>query len=176
MAAQRGRKLTGARPLLESMRARWSSGIRLAVLLLASSAPACEDDLPDRGDPIEQESEGEDLEDADVCVEECYPIKQDCGPGWACLPDNPGFSCHSLPALAEGPRRKLHDACEVGSQTCEPGLVCMQASVPGCDGNSGCCVAICDINEPECTEGTSCYPIFEPAYMCYPNVGVCVLL
>lgn len=149
---------------------RRGSAPRLAFLVLVS-APGCSNDLPERGEPIDHEDD--ELEDADVCIEDCYPIKQDCDPGESCLPANPGFSCRDLPDALLG---QLHDTCEVGSQTCEAGLVCLQAATPGCDGSTGCCVAICDMLDPECTEGTSCYPIFEAAQMCYPNVGVCVLL
>ena len=158
------------------MPVRRSSALRLAFLLLVSSAPACEDDVPERGAPIEQEDdEGEELEEANVCIELCYPIKQDCPPGQTCLPADPGFSCQGVASVTEGTRRKLHDPCEAGSQTCEAGLACYQVAAPGCTGGSGCCVAFCDMNDPACPDGTECYPVFEAAQMCYPNVGVCVL-
>ena len=157
------------------MPARRSLAPRLAFLLLVPAAPACEDDHSEGDPPLEVEDEGDELEEAPLCIEECYPIKQDCGPGKACLPANPGFSCQSTPSVADGMRRGLHDACEVGSQTCNAGLLCVQAAVPGCSGGSGCCVAICDMLAPECTDDTVCYPIYEAAQMCYPNVGVCLL-
>jgi len=147
---------------------------RLAFFLLVPWASACEDELPERGAPIEHEDEGDELEET-VCIEECYPIKQDCEPGKACLPADPGFVCREMPSVIEGTRRGLHDTCEVGSQTCNAGLLCLQVAAPGCNEGRGCCVAICDVDTPECPESTECYPIFEAAQMCYPNVGACVL-
>lgn len=158
------------------MSARRSPPPRLAVLLLVSVVPGCADELPDRGPPIEQTDEMDDEDEPRVCIELCDPVEQDCPPGEACLPDQPGFSCRRIVTMEDsGMRRKLHDPCEAGSQRCEPGLVCMQVAAPGCTGSSGCCVAICDMNRSECTDGTECFPIFEAAAMCYEHVGACVL-
>ncbi|MCX4240667.1 hypothetical protein [Paraliomyxa miuraensis] len=151
----------------------WLSTHRLVAFLLVT--PACADD--DGDDPSgEQESEGMDEgQPAETCIEGCNPLEQDCGPGRACLPDQLGFGCATVQGTIDGIRRGLHDACEVGSQTCDAGLVCLQVAVPGCVGGSGCCVAICDMTDPECTDGTMCYPFFEASAMCFENVGACVL-
>jgi hypothetical protein len=153
------------------------SALGLALLSpLVTTMPGCEGEGSDPGAPIASEDEDMDMmEEADVCIEWCDPVEQDCPPGESCLPDQPGFSCRGLPSAAEGERRGLYDACEAGSQTCNAGLVCLQAAAPGCTGGTGCCVAYCDTNRPECSDGTACYPIFEAAAMCYPDVGVCVL-
>jgi hypothetical protein len=154
-----------------------SSVLRLAFLSsLVGPTPGCGGEGDEGDGPSEQESEGTDEgEVVDACVRLCNPIVQDCDPGEACLPDQPGFSCRGLPAVEEGTRRGLHDACEAGSQTCNAGLVCLQVTVPGCNDGTGCCVAICDVTQAECTDGTACYPIFDAGLMCYENVGACVL-
>jgi hypothetical protein len=157
------------------MLVRQRSASRLAFLLLVSSTPGCEEEPPEHDPQSEQDDEDAELEEADVCIEGCNPVKQNCEAGDSCLPANPGFTCQELTAVTDGTRRGLYDACEVGSQTCDAGLVCLQVAVPGCTGGTGCCTVFCDINTPECTDGTMCYPVFEASQMCYPNVGVCVL-
>jgi hypothetical protein len=47
--------------------------------------------------------------------------------------------------------------------------------VPGCSGGTSCCVAFCDTTRSECSDGTTCYPFYEAAWMCDPTVGVCVI-
>lgn len=159
------------------MLSRTRSAVCVAFLLLPAWLTGCEDQATAQGTaPIEQDDEG--MEDEErVCIEGCDPVEQDCDFGEACLPDQPGFSCQNLPVDEEGSgvRRRLHDPCEVGSQACDPGLVCLPVAAPGCSGSSGCCVAICDTNRSECTEGTQCYPFFEESLECYPEVGACVL-
>lgn len=152
---------------------RRGSGRRLAFVWVLSSMGGCTDEGPERVDPMEQDSEAMDGDDP-VCIGLCKPLEQDCGPGSSCLPDQPGFSCQGRPG-ADGLHRGLHDACEAGSQTCDPGLVCLPVMVPGCTGSSGCCVAMCNVDDPECTEGTTCHPIFDASLMCFEDVGVCVL-
>lgn len=155
------------------MLSRTRSAVCVAFLLLPAWLTGCDEQTPEQLASIEQDSEGVE-DDERVCIEYCDPVVQDCDPGKACLPDQPGFSCRTVTATTDGVRRRLHDPCEVGSQTCEPGLVCLPVAAPGCESSSGCCVAICETNRSECTEGTQCYPFFEESLECYPEVGACV--
>lgn len=162
------------------MHARRSSAPRFAVLVTIGLLACCAE--PERGAPVdegdEMGDEGDD-DEAPVCIETCDPVEPSCPPGEACLPTNPGFSCQGLEGLNEdgsGTRHGLHEACEPGTRTCKEGLVCLQALVPGCDGGTSCCVAFCDTTRSECSDGTTCYPFYEAAYMCDPTVGVCVIL
>jgi len=142
--------------------------------LLLSPLPGCADDGLGPDDPAEQESDGADEDGAaSVCIEQCKPLEQDCGPGQACLPDQPGFSCVTL--QGGGTHLGLHEPCDAGSQPCDAGLVCLQVLVPGCSGGTACCVAICDMEDPQCTDDTVCEPFFAPSQMCYEDVGACVL-
>ena len=155
------------------MRVRPRSAHWFGVLVLVSSLAGC--DEPERGAPVEPGNEEMgDGEEGPVCVETCDPVEPDCAPGKSCLPTNPGFACQELQGLNEdgsGRRLGLHEACEPGTRTCSEGLVCLQ----GCAGGTSCCVTFCDTTRSECTDGTTCYPFYEAAWMCDPTVGVCVI-
>lgn len=111
------------------------------------------------------------------CMLSCDPIQQDCAEGrgcypleaWMCMPDA------SADAGAYG------DPC-VLSHTCDPGLVCLDASVfPACESAYACCTEICDLADPlgdlQCTgaaEGMQCVPLqYQP--LRFEDLGVCIL-
>lgn len=113
------------------------------------------------------------MNDEDACVEGCDPLDQDCPSDLRCLPDGASFSCQGLPP--ETMPIGLHEACVAGSQACDLGLLCLQVSVPGCDGGTGCCIAMCDLGHPQCSSGTVCTSFFGEDAACYAEVGACVL-
>lgn len=146
---------------------------RLVGATVLLSLPGCLDDRSHTDDASEPEVLEADDEQAEMCVELCDPVEQDCDPGESCLPDGNAFSCQDLEQ--DGVRLGLHEPCEPGSRVCDPGLVCLPVAVPGCVGGSACCVSYCDVNRPECSDDLSCVPFLEPGAMCHAEVGACVI-
>ena len=85
---------------------------------------------------------------------------------------------------ASGSGGAVGDACEY-INACNPGLFCSTAAtVPNCQGSSGCCTEFCDLDDPDpssyCSlggQGAECIPWFEQgtAPPSYAHVGACVL-
>jgi hypothetical protein len=153
------------------MIARPSSACLVVSLLLCSPGCLEQHDGPDPGDA--EVLEPEDPMGSEECVELCDPVESDCPAGEGCLPDADLFRCQGL--RQNGVRRPLHAECEPTSQNCDPGLMCLPVSVPGCVGGPGCCVSFCDVSRPECSPDTSCIPYFESSATCHQEVGVCVI-
>lgn len=96
-----------------------------------------------------------------LCIPDCDPLLQDCGPGQACYGLNDSFSCV---VDASGDMGAAGDPCEY-LNACDPGTECvMPEEVPGCMGALGCCSAYCSLADPmpPCLPGQSCVPYFEP--------------
>lgn len=109
-----------------------------------------------------------------LCIPDCDPILQDCGPGLACYWAVSNFLCifttQNIPAGQ--PCGYIND--------CAGGLSCINAdALPECAG-AACCSPFCDLElgdaQCESVPGTSCVPFFPdmpPAG--YEHVGVCML-
>jgi hypothetical protein len=110
-----------------------------------------------------------------ICIPDCDPLAQDCGPEQGCYWDGTHFLCvPSSESLAAG------ESCEF-SNACAPGLICAAAeSLPDCEG-VGCCSPFChlELGDTQCEAlpGTSCVSFFEEgmAPAAYENVGLCIL-
>lgn len=119
---------------------------------------------------------------AHVCLQGCDPLLQDCPDGQGCLPDwasnGQRFVCLAEYSFDEG---QEFDPCEF-SNMCDPGLMCRSPeSAIECDQSAGgCCIAFCDINDPQCTgEGAQCTSFYsdlgdEPPPT-FADVGICVI-
>ncbi len=111
-----------------------------------------------------------------VCLPQCNPLVQDCGPdstcvahendgGFACLPDNSGNA--GAPS----------DPCLTITH-CSPGNLCIDnAEVPGC-AEPSCCSAVCELGgASRCLPGQVCIPYYidgqAPAGL--ELVGICAL-
>jgi hypothetical protein len=104
-----------------------------------------------------------------LCMPLCDPLAQDCGEGFACIPDSGSFACHPSTDVGRG---AFGDACEYTFQ-CQAGFACIDAlEVPDCEGLA-CCSPFCSTSEPTCPEGTSCVPWFEIEEALLPNLGIC---
>lgn len=111
-----------------------------------------------------------------VCLPSCDPLAQDCPPGQACYPrpQADGFACA---ADASGTGTNAGDPCEF-INACSPGQVCIgPRAVPGCEGATGCCASVCDLDDPAaCGMGeVECISWWMgmPPPGCPANVGVC---
>jgi len=117
-----------------------------------------------------------------LCLLDCDPLLQDCGPEQLCLasPNANGFVCilDSLPFSDGG----YGAPCEYVN-TCDPGFFCAVAEVvAGCLNAGGCCAEFCDLSVPDpssqCTgqgNGEECQPWYgvgEPPPG-YEDVGFC---
>ncbi|MCA9649803.1 MAG: hypothetical protein KC501_07840 [Myxococcales bacterium] len=117
-----------------------------------------------------------------LCLQDCDPLLQDCGPEQLCLasPTANGFVCilDSLPFNDGG----YGEPCEYVN-TCDPGFFCaVQSIVAGCTNASGCCEEFCDLTVPnpdmQCTGapmGEECQPWYgvETPPPGYEAVGFC---
>lgn len=112
-----------------------------------------------------------------LCLPYCDPLLQDCSETEACYPEPNGFFCSPD---ASGEMGGYADPCEY-LNVCDPGLFCADAAtVPGCDGSTGCCSEYCDTSDPGATcmgVGQECTPFYEEgqAPPGYENVGICII-
>jgi hypothetical protein len=113
-----------------------------------------------------------------LCLETCHPLDAPCGPGRICV-HVAFFMC--LPD-ASGDDGAYGDPCEQVDE-CSPGLLCAAAaSVPGCEGASGCCSEFCDLSDDEfacagADGGQACIPWYEQglAPPGFDTLGACVI-
>ena len=109
-----------------------------------------------------------------LCLENCDPLVQDCGPGLGCFWGGGAFQCvFTTQDLPTGePCGFLND--------CAPGNYCTAAeTLPNCGGGS-CCANYCDLDNGngDCfTPGTECVPFYEPneAPPGEQDIGLCLL-
>ena len=104
-----------------------------------------------------------------LCLPGCDPLAPDCPPGDGCYAGLGSFAC--LPTV---PRDAgFAEPCEWDNE-CEAGSACIEADVPGCDGEPGCCSPFCDLDDPECPVGTDCHPWDPPVVVPgQQSVGIC---
>ncbi|MEM6996329.1 MAG: hypothetical protein AAF721_37830 [Myxococcota bacterium] len=103
----------------------------------------------------------------------CDPLSPECPGTQMCLPEGEVFTCA---APLEGTEQLgLGDPCD-GGLSCQAGLACLPIAVTGCSGSAGCCIALCELDAPQCAGGFSCSQYFSQgtASTCYASVGVCV--
>lgn len=112
-----------------------------------------------------------------VCLPDCDPLVNDCGPGEACIPAEEGFVCTGAWDAPAGEPCDFFDVCA-------PGLVCLDVRTvaPSCvPGFAGCCTPWCDLSAPD--PSADC---FDPAQECvswwdgpppagYETLGACVV-
>jgi hypothetical protein len=110
-----------------------------------------------------------------VCISNCDPLLQDCGPGLACYWANGIFTCiFSIQDIPTGEPCDSINACAIGNG-------CVIAEVlPSCV-SAACCTLFCNVmlGDQQCDAlpGTSCVPFFEQgmAPPGYELVGLCIL-
>jgi hypothetical protein len=151
----------------------------LLLLLPASGCLLGGDDQGDAGSEeglaMDEGNEGTVAADG-TTVEECFlpphcdPLSPNCANGEICSANQGTFDCTVVPEGTE----LVGDGEECGAASCEEGLVCSAIPVPGCSGGVGCCVPLCDLEQPQCSAGMSCSAYYsEGSSQCYANVGVC---
>lgn len=109
-----------------------------------------------------------------LCFPECDPLGEGCDPGQLCLPHYDTYFCA---VDASGDAGAYGDPCAFVN-SCDPGLLCVDAAlVPGCVGD-GCCAPYCDVDAPSCPDaelGVICQPLADDPKPGTENVGVCTL-
>jgi hypothetical protein len=148
-------------------------GTCVAFCMGTEAAPVCED--PNTTCTIANEGV------LILCLPNCDPLLQDCDEGQACYPVDDSFVCG--PDVS-GEMGGFGDACEF-INVCDPGLYCANAAtVPNCDGSSGCCSAFCDMSDPDASmncpgaaDGQECVAWFADgqAPPGFENVGACAI-
>lgn len=115
-----------------------------------------------------------------LCLSDCDPLAQECGPGQACYLAAGTLQCaphdSDEPGLAGDPCDFIY--------VCDPGNTCLLADmVPGCEGGIGCCAPFCDASATDTCDalqpGTSCVPLFDrgegpEACLGIGVIGVCL--
>ncbi len=106
-----------------------------------------------------------------LCRGSCNPLLQDCLLGENCIPDPEGPYCAPIQG---GDGGGVGDECEQSSD-CAAGLSCEDGdAVPGCaDSNDYCCTPLCDLQDVECPDTSTCVPYFEFDGV-ETTVGVCL--
>jgi hypothetical protein len=115
-----------------------------------------------------------------LCIPGCDPIDQPCPDGDVCIPNPDDPESFVCAPDASGPEGQTFDPCEYVNE-CDAGHLCLPPQLAGeCDPMIlGCCLAYCDITQPNtCTgQGLECIPWF-PEGLAPPtleNVGFCGL-
>jgi hypothetical protein len=125
------------------------------------------------GTPMADDGTGDEGPGGCFNFPECDPLSPDCGDGQVCIPGAVGFSCAAM--VEPGAPIPAGEACG-GPATCGPGLACLPATVPGCEGGVGCCVPICELSAPQCGDAGTCMPFYASAPPpCFEDVGVCLI-
>lgn len=101
-----------------------------------------------------------------LCRKTCDPLLQDCQGSSSCL-NAAGSDKFVCIADASGEAGAAGDPCEY-LNSCDPGLLCLNASViPDCQA-SGCCSEFCDLSDPNkddtCSlkdKGVTCEPYYD---------------
>ena len=98
-----------------------------------------------------------------ICRPECNLLLQDCPKGQTCVPDPKSGAPTCYPAPVDGPQQG--EPCEF-INACAVGYVCVPPGVADCDTGIGCCTALCEVDEDECTDGLVCDPFAAGAGAC----------
>lgn len=113
-----------------------------------------------------------------VCVPACHPLMQDCTQNEGCIPTSSGeFAC--FPQL--GMDAAHGETCS-GPDTCDPGLLCVDAELHTDCQSDQCCSTYCDTTDPDADTGCegldagqacTAWYVEGRAPTGYDNVGVC---
>ena len=96
----------------------------------------------------------------------CDPISPSCEDGELCSANLGTFECTPVPEGTE----LVGEGEDCGNASCQEGLACVAA----CTGLGGCCLPLCDLEQPQCPGGRACTPYYsEGSTQCYAHVGVC---
>lgn len=122
-----------------------------------------------------------------LCLPRCDPLLQDCVEGWGCYPDpKQRWVCdldRSGEALgAHGDPCTCLNCCDPGF-TCTTGVLVDAEGCGGAEGASGCCTAICMLDDGDPVDGVCptelerCEPFYEPdsIMLGFEQVGICEL-
>jgi hypothetical protein len=148
--------------------------LRLACSLLSLAVSGCIFGSDDQGDSggddrlAMDEGTANGSADGGECFlsPHCDPIAPDCANGELCSANLGTFDCTPVPEGTE----LVGDGEECGNTSCEEGLVC----VASCNGLSGCCMPLCDLEQPQCPADRTCVPYYAVgSTQCYAHVGVC---
>jgi hypothetical protein len=97
---------------------------------------------------------------------QCDPLVSDCDNGELCSANLGNFECTPVPEGTE----LLGEGEMCGAASCQEGLVC----VASCSAGNGCCLPLCDLEQPQCPAGRACIPYYSVgSTVCYAHVGVC---
>lgn len=113
-----------------------------------------------------------------LCLPVCDPLDpQACGDAEVCL-NNPLDGKFFICIIdASGDEGQTGDPCQFAN-ACDPAHACLSPEVfPGCDMlEPGCCVPYCDLDAPDCPQGTSCTAFYDEgmAPTCFEDVGLCL--
>ena len=105
-----------------------------------------------------------------ICLPVCDPLdKGACADGDVCVASDNLFICV---LDASGDAGGANDPCEYVN-ACDPGFLCTNSGVD-C-GGSGCCTPYCDLESPQCPNGSECMPYYSPgdAPKCFEDIGIC---
>jgi hypothetical protein len=127
------------------------------------------------------------------CLPRCDPFSPQC-PGqpepWACGFESLGFHCRPRPADAI--TVSLGEACVYMDECIGPGeapATCYgyapdqlpPARVPGCNDDYACCLELCRLTDPHCSQPNAVCSPLQPAVLyhntapCFGDVGGCLL-
>jgi hypothetical protein len=96
----------------------------------------------------------------------CDPLAPECGPDELCSESLGEFQCTPVPEGTE----LVGEGEPCGAASCDQGLVC----VSYCAGGAGCCLPLCDLEQPQCPMDRACLSLFAAgSTQCYAHVGVC---
>lgn len=114
-----------------------------------------------------------------LCQSGCNPLAPDCPNAELCIPQPMGERFVCVPD-ASGDKGLQNDACGA-PDACDPGLLCVPPALAvECDPMAaGCCLPICDLSSPVCTnKGAECLAWYEAgmAPEGLENVGLCGLM
>jgi hypothetical protein len=147
---------------------------RLLPLLLSLPLPGCilgvgnEDTGNDDELAMDEGTAGTGSVDGGECFvpPHCDPLSPDCAPGELCSAIQGSFDCTPVPEGTE----LVGEGEPCGNASCDAGLVCVST----CNGGAGCCVLVCDLEQPQCPMDRPCTPYYaEGSTQCYAHVGVC---
>ena len=107
------------------------------------------------------------------CLLDCDPLLQDCEPAsTGCYWGGGYFSCYTTSGDIP-----LGEGCGYIND-CNPGLICLDATVLADCQASACCASICDMSDPVCpTMGTECTAFYDEGTTPpgEEDVGICVV-
>ncbi len=145
-----------------------------AVVVAAACVPDEDSSPPADGDDVSATLIMNDESGAPECFQApfCDPLSPDCPATEQCIPSGTDFACA---ANVEGTEQLGPGSPCSADLACQAGLACLPVFVSGCSGALGCCIALCELDAPQCEAGFSCAPYYSDAVpICYGSVGVCV--